>query len=534
MIAVTLSALAGAVLAAPAVAGDTPSVKQPTTGKNVSPAAVPLPAVTGPIPTSSGNVPFEADGFSPEFPLPRGYTVKEYFVSGAANIYEFTSTGVSVVSPCPASVTGTVQSSCSKLPYTTRMLVYSPKDRRRFSGNVWVNPMNPTINQDFPLVWDRASTPGDRANNYFARNGDVFVQWTGKSVAVDALKKINPQRYSDLRWPYNPATPGDNSAPYDGITYDIAAQIGALAKSKTSASPFNRFAVKHVYETGFSQDGSFTFNQANVFHSILRLRGNKEIYDGYVPQGFVGQGDINMGLTTAGGVPSSDPRYKMGPRSAPVIKMNTETEIAGFGPYNWSVDWRRADSDSRNDRYREWEVGGSTHDDLASLISPGTLQQTGQVAYTYTCDHSGSPYQAPTPYPYRYVANAAYTAMEKWVAKGVKPAHVTPLAQTNLTSPSKETIERDAFGNPLGGVRTPYLTVPVATYNVIDSPESAGCFYTGWAEPFSQEKLHDFYPTKAAYVAAFSKAAAAAVRAGVWLRADAREAVANAKLVPIP
>jgi len=516
------------------MAGAAPLDVRLSTSEDVSSSTVHPPAVAGPISTSADNVPFEADGFTSRFPLPSGYTVEEYFITGTANIYEFTDTGVAVVSPCPASVTGTELTSCSALPYTTRMLVYSPKDANRFSGNVWVNPMNPTINQDFPLVWDRASTPGDRARNYFARNGDVFVQWTSKSVAVDALKKINPERYADLNWPYNPSDAGANSAPYDGITFDVAAQIGALAKSKVPGSPFNRFGVRHVYETGFSQDGGFTFTQANVFHRILRLSGGKQIYDGYVPQGLWGQGDINLGLTPAGSVPSSDPRYKMGSRSAPVIKLNTETEIDGFGAFQHPVDWRRADSDAPNDRYREWEVGGSTHDDLASLISPGTYQLTGQVSYTYDCDHSASPYQAPTPYPYRYVANAAYTAMEQWAEKGIKPARVERLAQTDVTSPSKDTVERDIFGNPLGGIRTPYLTAPVATYHVLDTPDSGGCFFTGWADPFSKERLNELYATQSEYLRAFRRAAERTVRAGVWLSADAREAIASAKLVEIP
>ena len=65
--------------------------------------AVPLPAVVGPIPSTTTDFPFIADGFSVEPPVPPGYEENEYFVSGRGNLYEYTSAGIRVVSPCPAS-----------------------------------------------------------------------------------------------------------------------------------------------------------------------------------------------------------------------------------------------------------------------------------------------------------------------------------------------------------------------------------------------------------------------------------------------
>jgi len=56
--------------------------------------------------------------------------VEEFFFSGTGNIYEYTPTGIRVVDPCPPALT----QGCTNVPYTTRMLVKRPKNRRAFSG----------------------------------------------------------------------------------------------------------------------------------------------------------------------------------------------------------------------------------------------------------------------------------------------------------------------------------------------------------------------------------------------------------------
>jgi hypothetical protein len=72
---------------------------------DVTPFVPPLPTVTGPIASTSSNFPFIADGFDVFGPVPKGYVEDEFFFSGTGNLYEYTSTGIEVVTPCPASVT---------------------------------------------------------------------------------------------------------------------------------------------------------------------------------------------------------------------------------------------------------------------------------------------------------------------------------------------------------------------------------------------------------------------------------------------
>ena len=92
----------------------------------------------------------------------------------------------------------------------------APPGPRRFSGTVVIEPFNPSSGYDIANVWDR-SWP------YFVRQGDIFVGWTSRYASISALKQFEPTRYARLTW-------GLNSAVDDGITFDIASQIGALFK----------------------------------------------------------------------------------------------------------------------------------------------------------------------------------------------------------------------------------------------------------------------------------------------------------------
>jgi Alpha/beta hydrolase domain len=144
------------------------------------------------------------------------------------------------------------------------MLLKRPIDPRKFSGTVVIEALNPGANFDIAAIWDRSL-------NYFVRNGDVLVGWTSKSVTVNTPKTWNPTRNVPLNRTYAPFTPGNHSGVYDGITFDIAAQLGALFKQNGPLSPLRGLNEKHVFEAGFSQDGSFTFTQADIFNALERM-----------------------------------------------------------------------------------------------------------------------------------------------------------------------------------------------------------------------------------------------------------------------
>jgi hypothetical protein len=511
---------------------------------DVTPFTVSIPTVTGPIPSTSSNFPYIADGFDVEPPVPAGYVEQEYFFSGTGNLYEYTPTGIEVVTPCPASVTeGT---NCTGIPYTTRMLVKRPIDPRRFSGTVVIEALNPSANFDIAAIWDRSL-------NYFVRDGDVFVGWTSKSVTVNTLKTWNPPRYASLAWTYAPFTPGSNNGVYDGITFDIAAQMGALFKQNGASSPLHDLNVKHVYEAGFSQDGSFTFTQADIFNALERMADGSPVYDGYVPGGTVGPSDLNFGLSGAGTLPAGDPRVQMQPRDVPVIQTNTETEIALGILIPGGLAYRRADSDAPNDRYRLWEVPGASHVsndsdapvitlqlNLAELqgISPSQLAPVGCTHQQFINGPSvGVPGVIdPNDYPFAYIANAAFADLTKWIDFNQPPPHAGQIATTSRTPPA---IVFDQFGNALGGVRTPFVDVPTATYTPADTVAhttafSGFCFLYGYNTPFDDATLDSLYRNHADYFGKVLFESDALVAQGFWLAPDAQAVVQKARNADVP
>jgi len=494
-------------------------------GDDVTPFTVAAPAVTGPIPSTSTSFPFIADGFDVQPAVPAGYEEQEFFISGTARIYEYTTSGIRVVAPCPAAVT----TGCARVPYTTRMLVKRPIDHRRFSGTVVVEPLNPSAGFDLAPVWDRS-------RSYLVDTGDVFVGWTSKSVAVNALKGWDPARYAALNWPYAPFVPGGNSGVFDGITFDIAAQVGALFRGNGPASPTRDLAVRRVFEAGFSQDGAFTFTQADVFHALERMPGGRGIYDGYFPGGTGGPSNLDFGLTPAGALPAADARHRMQPREVPVIHVNTETEVA-LGAAG-GLPYRRPDSDRLDDRYRLWEVPGGSHVDSGEGIDNIGLDAQELLrmpAPSNNCVHMGLPgIVDPNTFPWRDVANAALADLTMWVTLGVPPPRA---GRVELTATTPAAVARDRFGNALGGLRTPFLDVPTATYVPTDTARPGGSFFCvldGYNVPFDHATLATLYRNHGQYVARVARETAELVAEGFWLPRDARAVIEEAAHADVP
>ena len=311
-------------------------------------AAASIPNVTGPIPVTDDSYPFNSANHStvPQDLSKYNYVEEEYFVSGLANIYDFSGDGKIIVKTADA-------------PYTTRILVRRPTSPHEFSGNIIVELLNPTAMYDLDIQWQFSC-------DYFLAHKDVWVGVSVKPVTIKALKAFDPKRYAPLSMANplppdktcpNPVSllPDTTPATENGLVWDILSQVGALFKSASPKNPLHGFDVKTVFATGYSQTAGYLVPYVNFIRPLpnAALDNGKPVYDGYL----IGDGDglaIPINQCSAPLKPG-DPLFVIQPRPEPVISLGTQTLLVP------GVLARRGDSDSPTDQYRRYEVPGASH-----------------------------------------------------------------------------------------------------------------------------------------------------------------------------
>ena len=128
-------------------------------------------------------------------------------------------------------------------------------------------------------------------------------------------------------------------------------------------------------------------------------------------------------------------------------------------------------------------------------------------------------------------ALAALHQLVAWAATGAAPPKAPRVELVTETGKRRRVvIERDEYGNAVGGIRTPLVDVPVSTLSGEPAPGAAAfCTLFGSTTPFDAATLARLYPTHDAYVSAFTASAEAAVDAGFILRPEADEMIAEAQ-----
>jgi hypothetical protein len=89
-------------------------------------------------------------------------------------------------------------------------------------------------------------------------------------------------------------------------------------------------------------------------------------------------------------------------------------------------------------------------------------------------------------FPFRYILAGAFDNLDRWVSEGIAPPRAPFLETTELCN---ELIV-DEFGTPRGGVRTPYVDVPINAYPAAEFPPMA----------FDAELLEELYGTHGNYL----------------------------------
>jgi hypothetical protein len=433
-------------------------------------------SVTGPIPVTADSVPFlAADRNLEPMDLKKyGYVEEEFIVTGKANVYDW-------------SADGTVTVKTPGAPYGTRILVRHPAATARFSGNVVVELLNSVRRFDWAWMWGYS-------HDHILENGDA---WVGIEMpgGVQGLKKFNPVRYATVAFPNpTPATPcgtGANAAPSDseeGLRWDMITQVGALLKSSAPSRPMSGFRIEALLLTAGQSPDLMTY--INAIHPRAVLDNGKPVYDGYLIKQPGNPARINQ-CATAPGV--SDSRRLIRKTNVPVIAVLAQGEVVDALP------WRRADSDEATDKLRLYEIAGASHIDGAAYIGLPSLQDQaasgampqGNAAWPLTskCDPDIPITALPV---MSYAFNSAFDNLEKWVRTG------TPAPRAPWIELKEGAVALDPFGNGLGGVRSPYVDVPVATYTTT-SPGPSTCRELGHKIPFDAARISTLYSSDKVY-----------------------------------
>ena len=335
-------------------------------------------------------------------------------------------------------VSGTVDGQ----PYATLLLVRRPQDPQRFSGLVALEPIHI---QGALGLWYTGHTA-------ILESGHAWVAIGSQREAVEGpIKTSNPIRYANLQVPTADAgvedevhaalnrwtQSNDTQMPppalfaMDKISNEIMTQVGAVLKGGSGSGPLPGLLVKYLIMGGASQTGHATLNYIRGASAAARLSDGRPVYDGYLPMA------APSWQAVAGG-------------DAAVIQIFAEGDLVLFdsvGPSGYMG--ARLDGDAPNDRFRSYQIVGSSHLPTRGLKDVAGLPQLGVEL------QSGERF---TQFPSGAFCQGALVNLVNWITKGVSPPKAPPIEIVNGE------IVRDEFGNAQGGVRSPYVDVPTARY----------------------------------------------------------------------
>ena len=470
--------------------------------------AVELPDVTGPLENSDSSYPFGAASRQ-NVPVDLdayGYVEEEFIVSGYANVYEYHDVGLYP------------KIRCENGRYTTRILVRRPKDPLKQSEFAVLE----IFNYAGP---ERAFAGWGFCGEYMLKRGDVWVGITIKQNAVDGLKRFDPERYKELGFPNpvpegkrrpvtsmigGPAAPGAEE--YEsGLAYDAMSQVAALLKARDRSNPLFRGGPSSKpakYVLGMGASGCDLSLYAAALQPFATTDGVHPCFDGFHIHMTGYPGNISNGETR---FEANDDRCKI-MTNVPLVWTQTMGDMRGGGIHpSYSYMYRWPDSDLPGRQHRQYEIAGAA---LGLLYDRncGACREDAEK-YTGRPEVNNDP-EVDNEIPFYYVIRAVLDSLKRWVRDGV-PAPPSAYLEMQGEYPDADFV-LDEHGNPLGGVRSPYVDVPTRTYTWIDD-------FSVFNEvtPFSEEKIRELYPTKDGYMRRVIESALKMVSDGYLLAEDA-------------
>ena len=256
---------------------------------------------------------------------------------------------------------------------------------------------------------------------------------------------------------------------------------------------------------GYSQSGVDTATYAMAIHPLSFLPNGMPVFDGYLPNAHSGSiAPLQSGDSVLPALESA----AMTPVAVPVVDVETQTDVEGLTfdlgggvtyQYVGGAHVRRPDSDDPADRFRLYEIAGAPH-----------------VGVDPECPSSSS-------FATDAFLRAAAVRLIRWVEDDVAPpsrARIELDVAGEVSTPS-----HDEFGNALGGLRSPFVDLPLSTYKV--HAESGGMFMlTGDEIPLAHDTVVEQYQTLESYLQRFRVALDATIAAGDLLSIDRDELLA--------
>jgi hypothetical protein len=503
------SAPSTATTEAPTTIAPTTAPPTITTPPPVEPIATPTPEVS--LPPGVGSTFYQGVNIDLS---QLGYEQSEYFISGTArsftNVGEMLANGEWTVEPA------------DEADYTTRILVIRPSNPADFNGTVMTEWFN--VSGGLDAAPNLTMSHVQQFREGFAYVG-VSAQFRGVEASTGTidigfpifLKGIQPERYESLHHPG------------DSFSYDIFSQAAQAIREPGDLDPLGGLEVQQMIAVGESQSAFRLATYVNAIDPLLRL------FDGYLIHSR-GGGSAALSQEPQASISTPEQVFIRADMRVPVMTFQTDTDLLLLG---WPPD-RQPDGNN----HVLWEVAGTAHGDRYSIaldVGPADVGDNPNIAEVIELAipipgimECGAPINAG---PQHYVLNAAIHALNRWVAGGEPPTSA-PLMEVveaeldpDFEGRRQATHEAvtDEYGNILGGVRTAWVDVPVATLTGNPPPGGGFCGLFGTTILFDDALIADLYPGKATYVDAMQASLDQSVADGFLMAEDAALILDNAR-----
>jgi len=421
-----------------------------------------------------------------------GYVEKEYVISGLANVYLWPKEEDRPLIRV------------KDAPYTSRFLIRKPSSADRFSGVVALENFNNSKTIDFaPCAWGLCW-------EHILESGDAWVGYDVQHAGFRTLKEYDPERYAGIDFGFpNPVPPEERGPlgwhvlreelPKHGMTYtlelpddfekglmfDMSFQIAALMKRCMPGDPLHGYKIKKVCGAAVADFNLYIAG----FHPYMTIDGENPVFDGYLKYMSGSGGEISREADMWWHDDERSMRYC----SVPVIKIETAGDMRNVLPHpSWACLRRMQDGDEPGRQMRWYELAGVAlrfcfRNDWLPYACKEDYEKLG-ARQTARDDFEFENQTA------RHIIAGAYRNLKDWMLKGIAPPRA-PVIEMAGEYPDVDFV-LDEFGNHIGGVRSPYVDVPIASFSD-----------DGSVVMFSREKRNELYGSKENYVRKVAQAA---------------------------